>query len=273
MAVALVMIAADEGDRPTRAIDSASSLCDHAYVLDTGVEEMEFGDAMPVTHVKAKWQGMADARTRALALARDHEWALMIDADMTASVHPELREWLLRGDPGVRDPGVVSWMVTIQDGKLEWRLPWLTKGGMDWRYKGVTHAVLERQGQQRNLRGLTITHHGPYNPRKPYQDIQALAAGVKADDPRSVYYTAWAMWAMGLVDAAADMFDRRGKMGGFEEERWHAVYMAARLRKDVEGLLEAHRQRPHRHEPLSWAGRFTAEKDHDDLLFMEQLDG
>lgn len=71
------------------------------------------------------------------------------------------------------------------------------------------------------------------------------------------------------------MYARRAAMKGtWEEERWHAAYWAARLRRDVNGLLAVYRERPWRHEPLSHAARFVAEDGaRDDLLFLEKRHG
>lgn len=269
MTVALVMMVKDEEQTLGRAIESAASLVDEIHVLDTGSTDdtVSVAESYGARVKKTEWQGFAAGRTDALALARDSAWRLMIDADMTVDFHPDLREWL-DSDP---DPDVNAWMTEMRDGTLAWRLPLLTRGSADARYEGDVHEHLVCPGKHRPLLGLTIHHHGVYKQQRFEQDIAALKDGVEAGDPRSVYYTAQSLKCLGLTDEAAAMYDRRAAMGGWEEERWHAAYMAAALRHDVDGLLDAFRQRPWRPEPLTQAAAIVRQNGaRDDMLFLEQ---
>lgn len=275
MTVALAMIARDEEAIVGRAIDSAKALADDVVLLDTGSTDdtrKVAADAGAIVHTR-EWAGFADARTAALALTRDHDWTLMLDADQTVEAHEDLRAWL-DTDP---DPTVDAWLVEMFEGPLTFRFPRLTRGGIDWAYAGPTHEVLDLDGHRhRPLLGLTIHHHvdGSNREHKHERDLELLAAGVAADDPRSVYYSAQALWGLGRIDEAAAMYRRRAGMGGWEEERWHALYMEARLLEDVDGLLMAFRLRRHRPEPLEHAARIVRERGTDDILFLErQADG
>jgi hypothetical protein len=150
----------------------------------------------------------------------------------------------------------------------------MVRGDMDWEYQGEAHAHQVSQGRIRPLLGLKLYHHGDYKLERFEENIESLAAGVAAGDARSVYYTAQALRALSRDREAIEMYSRRANMGGFEEEAWHAQYMAARMAEDLEGLFAAYRRRPWRHEPLTWAGRIVAKLDStDDLLFQEILDG
>jgi glycosyltransferase involved in cell wall biosynthesis len=267
--VALVMIARDEADTIGQAIESARPLVDAVHVLDTGSTDDTPAIAADlgafVQH--AAWEGFAEARTRALALAREADWILMIDADMTVEQHPKLGEWL-DADP---DPEVQAWRILVKDRGLSWRMPWLLRGRRDWGYAGETHSYLVGDGKRRNLLGLTLHHHGTYDMGKIERDIEALAPGVADGDPRSVYYTAQSLKGLGRVDEAIRMYQRRARMvGTWEEERWHASYMAARLEGDVDALIACWRDRPHRPEPLMAAARAVRAVGHDDVLFLEE---
>lgn len=285
MTVALVMLARDEEATIQQAIRSAESVADDVFVLDTGSVDKTVPLARAAgAHVGlAEWEGFAASRARAVEFARQAReepptWLLMMDADMTVDAHPGFREWLDRwpdhetGDP---DPSVDAWNLWVEDRGWRWRLPWLLRGDRPWTFQGETHA-LPAGGKRRDLNGLTLHHHGTYSrPGKYENDLVVLADGVEKGDPRSVYYSAWALRALGRRDEAASMFDRRAAMEGtWEEERWHAQYMAAWLREDVAGLLEAYRRRPWRHEPLSQAARLVAARGaKDDILFLEDHDG
>ena len=272
MTVALAMIARDEEAILGRAIESARTLVDDVVVVDTGSTDRtrELASDAGARVFTREWAGFADARTAALALTRDHDWTIMLDADQTVEAHEDLRAWL-DTDP---DPTVDAWLVEMFEGPLAFRFPRLTRGGIDWAYAGPTHEILDLQGhRQRPLLGLTIRHHvdGANRVRKHERDVELLAPGVAANDPRAIYYTAQALWGLGQIDPAIEMYRRRSRMNGtWEEERWHASYMAARLGEDVPALIAAHLQRPHRHEPLSAAADIVARRGHgDDILFME----
>jgi hypothetical protein len=270
MTVALTMIVKDEAPRLTAAIQSARGLVDEVFVLDTGSTDdtVLVAEELGAYVVSKPWEGFGLARTQALNLAYGADWVLMIDADMLVEHHPDLKDWL-SSDP---DPAVSAWQVQVADGDLRYRLPMLTRGGLEWRYEGVTHEYLDATDRkQRPLLGLTLNHFPtPGRTGKHERDLELLAPLVLQDDPRATYYSAQALWCLGNLSAAADLYERRAAMvGTWEEERWHAQYMAARLREDVPALLLAHAARPHRHEPLSHAARLTEARGSDDVLFLE----
>lgn len=277
MTVALVMMARNEASTIGRAIESVRGLVDSWTLLDTGstdgtprlVKESLLG--VPGRVVHEPWHDFGTGRTQALAAARGTaDWLLVLDADMTVETHPDLKDWLAT-DP---DPDVAAWQVEIVDGDLSYRLPLLIRGNLDVRYVGATHEYLDLEGRkQRPLLGLTVTHHatGANRPDKHERDLELLAPGVEAGDPRATYYTAQALWCLGRTAEAADMYERRYRLNGWDEERWHAQYMAARLRDDIDGLIASSRERLWRPEPLEHAARIIrARGTRDDVLFIER---
>lgn len=280
MTVALVMIAKDEAGSIGQAIATALPLIDTFTILDTGSsdgtreEALATLDGMPGTYEDGEFRGSAGSRQDALWIARGTaDWLLMMDADMTVEHLPGFRRWLDDAPPDRRDRDVTAWQIEIHDRNLRFRMPWLMRGDLEWRYEGVTHPCLVANGKQRPVSGITLHHHGVYSAEKIEDDLEALAAGVAEGDPRSIYYTGWTLMNLRRTEEAAGMFGRRAGMGGFEEEAWHAEYMAAKLRQDVPGLLTAWRRRPHRHEPLTEASRLVKEQglslDPPDVLFLE----
>lgn len=273
MTVALTMIARDEADHIGAALSSVRGLVDAWVLVDTGSTDgtqriaTEAMQGVPGKVVQREWLGFADARTAALKAAWGAaDWLLVMDADMTAEAHPRFREWL-DTDP---DPWTMAWQVEIYDRGLRYRLPWLLRGDRDWRYEGETHAYLVGEGKQRPVTGLTLTHHGEYSREKFERDLEVLASGVESKDARSVYYTAWALKALGRTAEAIEMFELRAQLNGWDEERWHSSYMAALLAEDVDALVAVHAARPWRHEPLSQAAKLVAARGaRDDMLFLE----
>ena len=270
MTVAAVTIVKDEQTQIARWLESVTPHVDAIVAVDTGSTDdtpaILRGAGAKVLH--EPWTNFSVARNQALEAA-DADWLLMLDADMTIDVHPRLREWL-DTDP---DPDVDAWQVSLREQDIAYRLPLLTRGSAEHWYEGATHEALVCHGKQRPLLGLTVTHHvdGANRADKHERDLELLADGVMRDDPRSTYYAAQALRCLGRTPEAVELYARRAAMTGtWEEERWHAEYMSARLAENIEGLLAAHHARPWRPEPLEWAARLVRDRsDNADVLFLE----
>lgn len=270
MTIALVMLARNEAERIEHALESARPLVDRMLVVDTGSTDgtIELAEQAGAIVARHEWESYGANRTRALRSVENLacDWALMIDADMTVEAHEGMRTFLDED----QHPEVAAWQVDIREHGMAYRLPMLTRCGLDWHYVGAAHEYLDPAGRpQRPLLGLTLHHDRQPHAGRDERMLAALMPGANAGEPRDTYYAAQTLWCMGLVEEAAAMYDKRAQMKGtFEEERWHAQYLAARLRDDVEGLIEAWRARPHRHEPLTWAARIVGCST-DDVLFLE----
>jgi len=273
------MIVRDDADALRRCLGSVlgQGLADAWTVCDTGSTDgtrevaVELLGHLPGRLVGHRWRDFGHNRTLALRAARGTaRWLLLLDSDMTVEAHPGLRGWLA-GDP---DPSVDAWMVEVRDSGLRYRLPLLVRGDAEARYVGATHEYLD-VGRTRPLTGLVVEHHGDGSSRdeKLERDLALLQPGVEAGDERSTFYAAETLRYLGRADEAALLYRRRAAMGGWEEEAWNAAYREAELRGDVEGLIEAWRRRPWRHEPLTAAARIAArdERAAGDVLFLERL--
>ena len=272
MTVGLVMIVRDAADQIERCLISARALAGTATIVDTGSEDDTIERVRSVwpeaTVHERPWVGMRENRAEAAALARDSaDWLLQVDADMTVHASDDLRPWLA-ADP---DPATQAWMVEVLHKDLSWRMPFLFRGHREWTYEGPTHAVLSGPGKRRPLRGIVIRHHGTFSQDKFQRDIELLTPLAEAGDPRSTYYLAMALAAVGRTAEAIVMYRRRARMGGFEEEAWHARYQAGLLAEDETALIQCYQARPWRHEPLSAAARIVrARGSREDTLFIER---
>lgn len=279
--VALMAIVKDEGDVLHRSLASARDFIDAWIILDTGstdnTEELIglFLDEIPGELHHTEWSDFSTCRNELLELARNAEtpaeWWLTIDADMEIEAHDGLREWL-SADP---DPAVDAWQVEIAENDVRWRRPCLIRSTYPWEYVGPVHEYLNTaEAFTRPLLGLTLRHFGHPTTRegKWEEYVELLTPGADAGDPRAVFYLADTLKILGRTEEAAAMYERRAAMGSWEEEAWYAAYMAARIRRDVPGLIEAHNRRPWRPEPLRWAARFVTEDGaKGDILFLEQF--
>lgn len=285
--IGLVMIVKNEAQIINRCLESTVDLIDAYSILDTGSTDNTktlipeiLKDKTGKVH-SAKWSSFGEARTQALALANeqtDVDWWLMLDADMTIEFHPDLKNWLRDDAPRQID----MWMVELVENAVSYRLPLLVKGGHDWHYVGATHEYLDPTGHQfMSLLGLSVYHlHDSINRADKFErDIKLLQPEFDAGDPRATYYTAESLRGLGRVGEALAAFDKRAEMGGFEEEAWHAQYMAAKLMLDIDPaeaakrLVNAFLRRPTRAEPLyhliNWCGARYPEAMPLDALFQE----
>lgn len=283
MTVALTLIVKNEEEALARSLPTARGLIDSWVILDTGSTDGTMkvindllGDLPGELH-KARWVDFATARNQLAELARQartpSEWMLVADADMDIVYHEGTKDWLA-GDP---DPSVDAWLVPIIGGNTIWHRPSVIRTSFPWRWVGPVHEYLDTsESITRTLLGLELRHFGGDeggfrgDPDKWLRYLEMLEPGANAGDPRAVYYYAQTLQIIGRVEDAIIQWERRSEMGDWEEEAWHAAYLAARFRRDVPALLACHERRPWRPEPLRWAARFVTEDGHrDDILFVE----
>jgi len=253
-----------------------AELVDHWTICDTGSTDgtrelvRYLMRERPGRLYRHTWRNFGHNRTLALRRARGSaDWLLVVDADyVLRSVHDGLREWLAEAAIVELD----AWQVKVHDHGLDYYVPRLVRGDADLRYVGVTHEALEVPAAM-NLLGLELEHvgDGSSTPGKLERDLELLAPGVDAGEPRATFYTAETLRYLGLNAPAQMMYGRRARQNGWDEERWYASYQAARLGRDVEKLLECWRERPWRHEPLSAAAAIVGVDPRalGDSLFLE----
>lgn len=270
------MLVKDEAAMLPRTLPAVIPLIDHWTIVDTGstdgtqeMVEKLLSDIPGVLHER-EWVNFGHNRSELLALAKGSaDWLLTLDADMEIEFHPGLPVWLGQD----LSPHTDAWWVQIKDSGDQWWLPWLVRGHLDWWYEGVSHAGLCPYRGRRKLIGLTCHHlrEGGRGRTRFEDDLELLREGCEAGEPRAVFYTAQTLRFLGRWQEAVALYDLRASMEGtFEEEAWYAQYQAAKIRSDVDGLLEAYKRRPWRHEPLKAAAAIVRRVGvGDDLLFIE----
>lgn len=295
-AICLNMIVKNEGDRIERAFNSVLPYVKSVVVYDTGSTDdtieiiAEMCRTFDISYLieSGEFRDFGYARNKAWQMAKNQngkhllpwcQFALMMDADMELVVDAGYNfEDLDARSPGydlMQKGGSVSYanrrLVNLQVEKEEI-------------YVGVTHEYIDvASGGMISKARFTDYADGSNRKDKYIRDAQLLEAALK-DDPdngRYLYYLGqtykdWGSTDKTVLPYAADAFDKRIKLGGWDEETHAAMTGLAevqKMRKNdaqfVKGMIEAYNFRPQRAEPLHAVAQYYREKgqNHASLLF------
>jgi glycosyltransferase involved in cell wall biosynthesis len=256
--IALAMIVRDEARVIGRCLQSVREHIDYWVICDTGstddtcdiVRDMLAGT--PGELHQREWVDFGHNRTELLRLARGKaDYLLLLDADMTVSVHGELPA--LSAD---------SYMLRFSEDPEYW-LECLVCGDCSWRSEGSTHEYVATDGLHSvsNLEWIVVHHHhdGSSRPSKLSRDRKLLEDDLRREpeNPRTVFYLAQTYRDLGEHERAVELYGRRAEMGGWEEEVFYALYQVGAIRARLEewpramaALIAAWEYRPTRIEPL-----------------------
>jgi glycosyltransferase involved in cell wall biosynthesis len=288
MKVTFVAIVKNEAHVIARCLASFSDVCDSFCIVDTGstddTKEIIEDVLQDVPHrlFNRPWVDFGTNRTEALKLAResfpDADYLLMNDADHI--FHGSLPEKLTADGYGIMyhyPPTAYGVMC-------------LFKRDVPWAYKGVLHEypLIEGVGKlpkQEMLASchIEVRHEGARSrdPETYKKDAVLLEAALEKEptNERYVYYLAQSYRDCGEMAKSREMYLKRAAMGGWDQEVWHAKYMAAMIARRLGlpeqeimlGLLDAYRTRPIRAEPLIHLSHLHRAKEEFHLAFAYAL--
>ena len=273
--IALCMIVRDEAAIIERCIESVRGIVTRWVVCDTGSTDDTVTrlaaalDGIPGELHHRPWRDFATNRTELLSLARGTaDYLLLLDADMTLS------------QLGPLAPLTADAYLIRQHDAVEYWIPRLVRGELEWRYEGATHEylVVPDGSTEERLMGLHVLHHGDGGTRgnKLERDRELLEGRLAQapEDERTHFYLAQTYEGLGDTQRAIDLYRRRGELGGFEEEAWYATYRAASLEAEqdwdqgVPALLAAWDRRPTRVEPLYELARGYRFRERHELAYL-----
>jgi len=256
------MIVRDEALTLPRLAASVIDQVDCWTVVDTGsvdgtkeVARKVFGH-LPGEVVEEPWKGFGESRNDALRWAEGRsEWLLMLDADETLGG---------RIDRTVLEKPVDAVVTEVRSGPFRYWLPYLIAAGRGWSWRGRTHELLVLEGDEARCvraEGWWVDHHADGGSRGDKADRDFLLLGQdweeRPGDPRTAFYMARTLEALGRSAEAAKWYRRRSAMRGWDEETWFARYRmgVCLLASGAEAagakeLNKAWRYRPWRAEPL-----------------------
>ncbi len=240
------MIVKNEAAGIYETLNSCVGLVDRFDILDTGstdntrdlIWEWSARSGVPGTIHQGPFQDFSQARNLALDLCQA-DWALLLSGDELVLTCEGLRGFLRDSECQEHDAAI--------------RLaPWayghirLVRPQTCGRYVMPTHETLIPVDQGKAA-PITIRSGRPGEDRRPRWELdrQLLEADLDRGDPRTVFYLAQTYECLGDLDRAADLYEARARVPGYEQ--WQAMLRAGRLGRDL-WLFRAIGARPYRAE-------------------------
>lgn len=255
MTYAVVAIVRNESENIDRFIAAVKPYISAATIVDTGSTDDTL-DAMysfdcPVTVESRPWVNFGHNRSEAFAIARNTAtWILALDCDMTVEIDPDF----------VPDPAVDAYMIKMGSADFEYRLPLVLRGDLPWESRGAVHeytTLPDRAYVGVPTDKVRVTMHGGdrSSREKSLWHLSMLEAELveHPDDARTVFY--WGNTLKDLHDPRAlAAYERRMKMGGYDEEVFCSMLYYARLLPtwpaQLQALIKVWEYRPQRLEPV-----------------------
>jgi Glycosyl transferase family 2 len=246
--LALCMIVRDEADSIERCIASCRGLIDYWVICDTGsvdgtpelVRQALAGVPGELHH--HEWRDFAHNRSRLMELAHGSaDYLLLLDAD-----------WTLEAAPGALAALTADAYMVVHAGDTEFRNKRVVSGRIPWQYVGAVHEYITSSDERtcERLPGVMIRTESVGGGRTGrWRRDRELLEGALARDPadtRSAFYLAQTLRDLGretgdaaLLAQARDTYERRGDMGGWEEETYCAWHQAGVLSAELDEWPDA----------------------------------
>lgn len=247
-----------------RCLRSVRPFIDRWVIVDTGSTDgtqsliREQLEGIPGELHERPWKSFEHNRNEALALAAGAaDYLFMIDADETLLL-----------PPGFERPPLIAdaYFLTCKYSGTSYARCAIVSTRLPWRWKGVVHEFLECGSsftrdalEQPRIR---VMHDGARSrdPLTYLKDAALLEEALHTDpeNTRSVFYLAQSYRDAGDLPRSRAVYERRGAMGGWDEEVWFSLYQVAVLTERLGApsgevtlaYLNAFQARPTRAEPL-----------------------
>lgn len=259
------MIVKDEEHVIARALESVKPFIDTWVIVDTGSTDRtqeiikEVLKEIPGTLYESSWRDFGTNRTEALEWAQGKgEYLLFMDAD----------DWLEYPEdftfPELTKDVYEVWRGTESFSYLK---PQLVKANLPWHWVGVTHEYLTCNAPIKSAILENIWYASgdegarQQDGQKSRKDIALLEEALKEDptNSRHIFYLAESYRYAGEWEKAIEWYQIRAAKGGFDDvEVFWSLYQIASLKHNNQYNLDdviacfhkAHRNRPHRIEPV-----------------------
>lgn len=280
-AICLNMIVKNENPILKRCLESVMPFIDYWVIVDTGSTDgtqelikQTMKDVPGELHERP-WVNFAHNRNEALELARNHaDYILIMDADDKLD-YPAGHKL-----PELKDDGYQLKVVAGQFSQLR---PHFIKSAKPWHWVGVMHEHLACSGDlEISLLPDIIyvdTREGARSkdPEKYIKDARVLEEALKKepDNARYAYYLAQSYRDADEKELALKWYQKRIEMSGAPEETFGAklqyALIAQKLNYSEEDVINsfyrAHRERPHRAEPIYYLAEIYTHQRRPDLAY------
>lgn len=246
ISLCLVMIVKDEEDTIKKCLTAVSPFIKYWVIVDTGsqdktkeiiTETMEQLGVPGELHERP-WVNFEVNRTESLKLAEnkcDYRW--IIDADDTFTVD----------NPGINpfaglDTNPDCYQLLYRLNSLQYHRAQIVRSSQNWVYKGVLHEYLHldepgKQILQTPIHGCKVL--ADISPLKRASSLQEkyskdaeILEKALIDEPnneRYMFYLAQSYRDSEQEEKAIEAYEKRVKMGGWEEEVYYSMYMIAKI--------------------------------------------
>jgi len=271
--IVLSMIVKNETHIIKECFDSLYKFIDYWVICDTGstdgtqelIKQYFAEKGIPGELHQHEWQDFATNRTAALKLCDGKgDYAWMIDAD----------DYLVGEFQFPHSLDFDGYSVRIKRGNFEWWRNQIFKTGIGWCYEGVLHeyahcpnkpdlklAKMDMPGYHVEARTEGGARNKGITPTEKYaRDAVVLEKALEKEPLNSRYqfYLAQSYFDSQQWDKSFEAYEKRAKMGGWEEEVYYALFRMAIIsmmqQKPWETVINlflgAYNYRPCRSEPL-----------------------
>ncbi|MCC6559288.1 MAG: glycosyltransferase [Polyangiaceae bacterium] len=270
----LVMIVKNEARSIRATIASARPHVDRYLILDTGSTDgtqaliREAFEGTPGAVAEEPFVDFGTSRNRALELAgAEAVFTLMLSGDETLHHGEALRAFCER-HRDAEGPEHGAYYVKILFGATHYDSARLARADHGWRYVGVTHEVLAKDGVPPPTLRVPdahilhdLSHRDAASSRRRWElDLELLTEEAKRRpaDTRTRFYLAQTLECLGDMEAAHAAYQERIEMGGWREEVYESMFRLGRVAQALgrpwpecqQRYLEAHAHSPERAEPL-----------------------
>ncbi len=239
MSICLSMIVKNESHVIRRCLRSVRPFIDSYSIADTGSTDdtmavvREELAGLPGVLKSDEWQDFGTNRN--LALKRSvGDYVLFIDADETLECDQEALD-IPVGYDGYQ-------MRVVQTDSIFWRTI-LIRNDPRWRWDRKIHEALFFEGELRTvqlenicIRSFNDSHRNKLG-NKYEKDLAVLQS--EPPTPENVFYIAQSLFGLNRYEEAIQKYEERAAMGGWDQEIYHSLFMAANLRSYLPGSFDS----------------------------------
>ena len=275
--ICLNMIVKNESKVIKRCLASMLPIIDYWVIVDTGstdetqqiIKDFMKVNGVPGELYERKWIDFSHNRNEALNLARGKaDYVFFIDADEYFVYDSDFKLPHLDKD---------YFYVTVSHSGTKYSRIQLINNHLDWEYVGVLHELIipplsrSYSTLEKVVNICTADGHRSQDPQKYQKDAQVLETALRKDpsNSRYVFYLAQSYRDSGNYSSALQNYEKRAKMGGWDQEVFCSLLEIGRMKEYLEmssedvidSYMRAYQYRKSRIEPLYYIARYFRIKE------------